>query len=459
MSIVPVVAIFILAASVRIGYAAACYLYLGPDGLMGPDSYAFLKTAQFLADGGSVMQVASEGLPGMDINVMPVAFILMGWTLLKGVAPDPLNYVLLQALMDAGTCILIGYIAQHIKKEMFIPAALLAALNPTQVVVAGMVYADTPFLFFIVAGFALCIGWLKEPSFRFALGMGVAWGLALMTRPFIQYWLYLLPAFLLILSLIMHRSGSVRRIIHVTVMMVLVVAIAAPMILRNLERYDTVKLSAQSGAHLLYWVTPLVREFKDGTPRAQSNARSTRLYENWNGTPPPDNPFLSSDRMLAVAKQELWDIGPAAIASAWAKGIVMNLLAPASTIATPVSSMPRTGFYDTPGANFEDKVWNYLFNNEGATYAAILLASGATMPFWVVLGIAGIFIGLYRQPKAALPVLLLVLWAGFTLMLNGPVVSPKYRLPMEPAWMIFTAISLGSLWHKITARKKYLSRD
>jgi len=84
MSIVLVILIFILAASVRIGYVVVCYLYLGLDGLMGPDSYAYLQTAQFLADGGSIMQVASEGQPGMDINIMPVAFILMGWTLSAG---------------------------------------------------------------------------------------------------------------------------------------------------------------------------------------------------------------------------------------------------------------------------------------------------------------------------------------------------------------------------------------
>ena len=366
---------------------------------------------------------------------------------------DPLNYVLVQALMDAGTCIWIGYIAQHIQKEMFIPAALLAAFNPTQIVVAGMVYADTPFLFFVAAGFGLSVGWLKDPSFRFTMGIGGAWGLAIMTRPFVQYWLYLLPIFLFIFSFILYRAGSVRRLVQIMMMTVLVVAITMPMALRNFDQFNTYRLSAQSGSHFLFWITPLVREFKDGTPRAVSKARSDQLYESWQSTPPPTDPFMSSDRMMAIAKQELWDMGPAAVASAWAKGSIMNLFAPASTIAMPVVSLPRTSFYDTPGVDLEDKVWNYLFNNEGGTYKAILLVSGAAMPFWVVLGIAGIFIGLHRQPKAALPVLLLVLWAGFTLMLNGPVVSPKYRLPMEPAWMIFASLSLSSLWHKITALK------
>lgn len=451
ISVTRIAVLFFLALIIRIGYAVACYLYLAPEGLMGPDSYSFLQTAQYLADGGSILQVAGEGHAGMDINVMPIAPMIMALTLSPGGIPDPLNYVLVQAVVDAGTCVLIAYLAHHIKEGLFTMAGVLAAVNPTQIVVSGMFYTDTPFLFFVTAGLVLTVVWFKNPSLRLALIMGAVWGLALMTRPFVQYWLFLLPFMLIVFSLILRRPGFIRQLLQMVLMGVLVCAIASPMALRNYDQFNTVKLSAQAGSHLLFWVTPLVREFKDGTPRAVSKARGDMLHKNWNG-PAAKNSFQNSEILTHIARQELSDLGLVAIASAWLKGAVMNVLAPAATIATPVSSLPRTGFYDTPGENLEDKVLNYLFNNEGSTYTAILLVSGATMPFWVVMGIAGIFIGLSQKPETSILVLLLVLWFGFTLALNGPVVSPKYRLPLEPAWVVFSALSLTPLWHWISDR-------
>ncbi len=443
--VLPAIFIFILAAGIRVGYVVFCYLQLGPDGLMGPDSHAFLLNAQFLAEGGSVFQVAGPGQANFVLDTMPVAFFLMSWTLTPGVPPDPLGYVLIQCWFDAATCILIGYLAEQIGRGMFVPAALLAALNPTQIVVAGMVYTDTPFLFFVTAGFVFTLTWLKEPSYRAAIGTGLMWGLALMTRPFVLYWLYVLPIILFAAATIVHGAGVMKRLLHIATMIVLVAAVAAPVALRNLDQFGTMRLSAQAGAHFLFWVTPLVREFKDGTPRSVSKERGYRLYETWNDTPPPKDPFASSDRMMEIAKRELLDLGPLAVAAAWMQGAAMNLLSPAAAIAPPVSSLPRNGFFDTPGKNFFDKSWNFLFRNDGAAYALILLLCAAPVPVWLLLGCTGGYFALFRRSGAAVPVLLFMLWIGYTLALNGPVFSPKYRLPLESVWVVLVVVGYVGL--------------
>jgi 4-amino-4-deoxy-L-arabinose transferase-like glycosyltransferase len=440
--------IFVLAVGVRAGYVAYCYLRLGPTGLMGADSRAFLLNSQYLADGGSIFQVGANGQAGFVLDTMPIAFWLMSWTLVPGTDPDPLGYVLLQCVVDAGTCLLIGLLAAQFSRELFVPAALLAALNPTQIVVAGMVYTDTPFLFFVTAGLVLSVLWLKAPDFRVAVGVGLVWGLALMTRPFVLYWLYVLPILLFVSATVLRHPGIARRCTQVVAMTVLVAIVAAPVALRNFDQFGTMRLSAQSGAHLLYWVVPLVGEFKDGTPREESNRRLQQLYKEWGGTQPPRGTFESSERMMEIAKSELLDLGPGAIATAWAQGAAMNLLAPATTITPPVTRLPRSGFYDTPGKDFLDKVWNFLFRNDGAGYAQILLLSALPMPVWILFAVAGIYIAFFRRQGTAIPALFLFLWAGFTLALNGPVFSPKYRLPLEPAWIVFVTITFASLWRR-----------
>lgn len=420
---------------------------------MGSDSHAFLLNAQYLAEGGSIFQVGTEGQAGFVLDTMPIAFLLMSWTLTPGAEPDPLAYILVQCFIDAGTCILIGWLAAQFSQGLFVPAALLAAFNPTQIVVAGMVYTDTPFLFFVTAGLAFTVLWLKTPTLRVAVGVGFAWGLALMTRPFVLYWLLVLPTILFVSAAVMRRPGVARRLAHIVAMTVLVAAVAAPVALRNFDQFGTMRLSGQSGAHLLYWVVPLVREFKDGTPRAVSNRRLEKLYREWGDTPPPPGYFESSDRMTEIATSELRELGPATVALAWAQGATMNLLAPAATIAPPVTNLPRSGFYDTPGENLPDKIWNFLFRNDGAGYAQILLLAAMPMPVWILFAVAGVYIAMFRRSGVAIPAFLLFLWVGFTLALNGPVFSPKYRLPLEPAWIVFVTITCTGLWWRFRRRR------
>lgn len=445
--------IFALAVGLRVGYAVYCYLWLGRAGLMGPDSEAYLLNAQYLADGGSIFQVGANGQEGFVLDVMPIAILLMSWTLTPGTDPDPLGYVLLQCVIDAGTCLLIGWLAAQVARELLVPAALLAAINPTQIVVAGMVYTDTPFLFFVTAGLAFSVLWLKMPTLRISVAIGFAWGMALMTRPFLLYWLYFLPVLLLVGGAVLHRVGFAKRCVHIAVMTVLIAVIAAPIALRNYDQFGTIRLSAQSGAHFLYWIVPLVREFKDGTPREETNLYLEKLYKDRTREKLPNGPFESSDQMMEIAQSELLDMGISPIIRAWVQGAGMNLLAPATTISPLVTSMPRSGFYETPGEDLLDKVWNFLFHNDGAGYALILLLSAMPMPVWIVFAAAGICISIFRGSSAAVSALILLIWTGFTLVLNGPVFSPKYRLPLEPVWIVFVTVAFVSLRQRFRPRE------
>ncbi|NMM45604.1 hypothetical protein HH303_14000 [Rhodospirillaceae bacterium KN72] len=440
--------IVLVAFALRVAYDLVCYSLLGPAGLMGPDSAAFLLNAQYLSDGGSLMTVADNGKSGFALDLMPISLLLMAATLTPGQPADPIGYVLVQAGMDAVTCLLIGRLAEFLEPRLFVPAALLAAVNPTQIVVAGLVYTDTPFLFFCCLGLVLFLEWQRTGALAMAVLSGLAWGGALMTRQFIQYWLFLLPVLGMLAAASSRPSvrDLFRRACHLAVMGGLIIAFAAPIALRNMDQFGSPRLSAQSGSHFLFWVVPLVREFNDGTPRSDSKARGDMLFQTWQGEPPPVNPFDSSDRMMEIAKQELLDLGPGAVVAAWVKGAALNLVAPASTISPLVSSLPHDGFYATAGDGLGQKIWNFLVHNSGKTFVLILVVSGIGMPIWLGLGITG-FVRAIRRPEFACVVLFL--WVGFVLALNGPVVSPKYRLPLEPAWIAFAALGWNTVRHRV----------
>jgi hypothetical protein len=62
-------------------------------------------------------------------------------------------------------------------------------------------------------------------------------------------------------------------------------------------------------------------------------------------------------------------------------------------------------------------------------------------------GVAVMLRQAWRDRAEMLPItILFALWFCFILAVNGPVASPKYRLPLEPVLNILTGIGFYSLW-------------
>ncbi len=163
-------ALLTLALAIRVSYDLAVFAAMGPSGLMGPDSYGYMNLAGRLASGEAGFFAADA--PVLDL--MPL-FPWLLWLVTAPFGAAPLPYVLLQALLDSATCVLVARAAAGLTPGLLMPAGILAALNPTQIVMAGMVYPDTLFLFFTAAMLASALAWLRQPSW----GRSAAAGLAL----------------------------------------------------------------------------------------------------------------------------------------------------------------------------------------------------------------------------------------------------------------------------------------
>ena len=59
-------------------------------------------------------------------------------------------------------------------------------------------------------------------------------------------------------------------------------------------------------------------------------------------------------------------------------------------------------------------------------------------------------VDLRRDPEVRLAPLLLIAWILFILVVNGPIASPKYRLPLEPAFAVFVALAFDDLRRRLT---------
>lgn len=442
--------IFLAALAIRWAYALLIFTFMGAAGLQGVDSIGYLANA--VAFSQSLSQGTLHGFDWLGNNpaVMPLFAWLMAINALLFKMLAPLSYVLIQGIFDAGTCLLIYSLAKTLHPRLAVPAAILSILNPTQIVLSGYVYNDTIFLFFVVLFLWAAARWLQAPSWRLALLLGLGLGLANLVRIIAAPWA---PALLLfLLAAAATRGRATRTAVAQLMSAAMIVAVCiAPILWRNLSNYGAWSLTPQGGQHLALWVVPLVREASDGTPWIKTFTQMQQREHDRFPTPAA-NLFDDSNRYRQIAIEALGGLGAPAIAKAWLTGAAINLASPAASLSPPVSQMPRTGFYETVGASPIGKIWNFLFHSGNRLYAWIILISSGGVLIMRGLQIAGLVI-LVRTGGNVPALALFILWTAYVLAVNGPIASPKYRLPIEPVLVVLGAAGLSPLLERRRMKK------
>jgi 4-amino-4-deoxy-L-arabinose transferase-like glycosyltransferase len=346
-----------------------------------------------------------------------------------------------QGVFDATTCLLVYGIAATLKEKIALASGIASAINPTQIVIAGIVYTDTPFLLFVALSLFGAVRWLRQPSLGCAFAIGIGLGGAALTRIVIAPWIPVLILFLLA-TVLLRRTFERRHVGHAILIGSLAALCLAPIVLRNWSEYRVFALTAQGGSHLAYWVVPLVKEAQDGTPWERTADLMKKRVQARDPTA-STSAFAESRVSSELGRDALRELGYAAVAKAWFIGAAINLASPAIIQSPPVQKLPRKGFYGTPGASPLEKMFNFVFRSDNRYYTVALLLGGLGIAIVRLIQLVGCVSLARTIPISGL--LLLLGWIGFILAVNGPVASPKYRLPMEPALNVFTGAGFVAL--------------
>jgi 4-amino-4-deoxy-L-arabinose transferase-like glycosyltransferase len=434
--------IFATALAIRWVYALVLFAAMGESGLKGPDSYSQVAYAKTFAASVVAGTVWGWDWLGPSLITMPLFNWLLALHVLTFGTHAPLTYVLMQGVIDAGTCLLVFGLAATLDKRYAAPAAFVAALNPTQIVLSGLVYTDTAFVFCVALVLLAAVRWLRTGLQTWAVLLGLALGTATLIRIVVVPFAPVMFVILLIGGLLTQASAW-RALRQLAVAVAIFAILLAPVVARSKLKYDTWSLTPQGGIHLALWVVPLVKEAKDGTSFARSaDDMEKRTRERFGG--PAANPYEESRRYTEIGSEAIRTLGAAATAKAWVIGAAINLGAPALTLSPPISQLSRTGFYATTGNTTLEKIGRFIFHSESALYVWTLL-----------IGITGITAARLIQLVGAATVswrgvnwIILVLfgtWCVYILAANGPVASPKYRLPLEPILDVLAGMGLVAL--------------
>jgi 4-amino-4-deoxy-L-arabinose transferase-like glycosyltransferase len=429
--------LFLAALAIRWTYSLVLFACMGETGFLGgADSYTFLEYPRFFAAAAASGTIGGLDWLGMQPYIMPLFLWLVASQALLFGTFGALTYVLLQGLLDAGTCLVVHGIANHFSPRYAVPAAVAATINPTQIVMSGMIYSDTPFVLFVALFLFATVRWLKEPSWRWAILIGVALGAASLTRVLVTPWAAAMLAYLLIV-LVLQRRLSARNAAQLVGAAAIVGLCIAPVLARNVIQFGAWSLTPQGGWHLASFVVPLVKEARDGTPwQLGYDEMERRMLLRFGN--PDDNPFEESRRYTELGREALAELGLVAVGKAWLRGAAINVAAPGIILSPPLYHLPRTGFYATVGTSFSEKVIKFLLYSDNAAYAWALLLGLLGVGVVRLIQLSGLVAMIIRR-EISLPVLgLLGGWFVFILLANGPIASPKYRLPLEPLLTVLT---------------------
>ena len=450
----PAPTVFGTALAIRLLSMAAIWIWGGNEAFTIEDSAQFLTEARHFAAAGTLLGFTPDGTAVFSPKIMPLAAALFALTRVDDAA-FAWRVILIQNLLDSLSCVLIALSAGSIDRRFALPAGLVAALNPTMITVSNLLLSDTLCLVFqallLYAALRLVARIANhrrgEDDFR-VWPVALTAALAIAGGTYTRFVALPLSVFLaaLLAAAVLWRFGAsggraLPRLGALAVAGAIALTAIQPVALRNQLGFSHYAFSDQSGAHLLYWVVPMARDLSGMQPRqaAQDEARE-RLSAMID---PEEDVFDRCEAMVTLGWEMLWETGGANLIEAWTAGAILNVGMPAVAINPVVRALPHESFYDASGSGGIDKILSYAAAAENRPYAAIVLASGLGTLVWLGLCALGIRTAARADPLA---VLVLLGWCAVALIVTGPVVSPKYRLPLEPALCVFVGAAIRAVF-------------
>ena len=131
---------------------------------------------------------------------------------------------------------------------------------------------------------------------------------------------------------------------------------------------------------------------------------------------------------------------------AWIIGGVINVSLPSIHLNKSVREMKSGSFYIMGGNNIYEKIKLFLYNSNSIKYIVIMASFGFITVLFNIIKIVGISI--FIKHKIYLTEFVLILIPLYFIIIAGPVLSARFRMPIEPIMIIFFIYGINYIKEK-----------
>jgi len=424
----------------RVGYIFQFFL---PTYLEAEDQLLYIALAQSILQEGIWPALVSERTLGYPI-ILAGIFHIFG--------SEYFLVVMLQALIDSFTCLLIGLLAVKIlQKNIGVFAGILSAFNLNMIVLSSMALTETSFLFLFTLSNLLLAHFILEKKSKY-LYAGLAFlALSTMVRS-ASYYLLPLTLFYLLLLVFLRDYKFSKLMPLFAVSTTIIGIILLPQHLHNWDENRSTDFVSQKGTHILGWVVPAVYQYSgmgsyhDGQKLAHSRLEGELKKEGLISL--PNDPFEASRYKVRVAYSIFEDFGYFNILKSWTVGALINMLAPSAAFSPAVRAMEHPSFYATQGSGIVEKLWFYI-TGSGSLYLLILSVGTITSLIFFSFFLLGWYLALRNKEKFQQSILIFfTMQIAYFVLITGPIIGSKYRLPIEPIMTVFIAYAISYILDK-----------
>tara|TARA_E500000178_G_scaffold269730_1_gene267620 strand:+ start:201 stop:1538 length:1338 start_codon:yes stop_codon:yes gene_type:complete len=415
---------FLLAFFVRLFFL---FFYNPSAEKLVEDELLYWNSALIYLDKGSLEEsIMAERMPG--IFIYSKILLALSFKNLK-------IYLVFQALIDALTCIVMYKTGSIIFPKQKTYIYLSATLSPLMIILSSQVLSETIFLFFFTIFLFFSVKILSEKNhlyYKMAIA-GFFLGLATCIRS-LTYPLVFLSIVPFVIVLIKNNTFKNKIIIACITFLFFALLPLSPRIYDNIINHSTYVLTSQSGTHLAYWVAPMIISETKNINRNDAIKYIDKVAKKY----PLTEDYYKNDQILRkVGIKVLSEVNKVDLTFHWTKAGLINLIAPSILIDKSLRVLPHPSYYETGNI----LAWLKLIysNSEYHKYLIYILIASISSIFTIISLIIGpLFI--FRNQRIIFYIT--TLYILYFLLITGPVLSPKYILPILPCIFLYQGITL-----------------
>jgi len=347
-----------------------------------------------------------------------------------------LALAVVQVLLAACTTVLLAGLAYRLRRSraVAITAAVIWAITPIRALFSGMIAPETLFTSLLILILYCLIQPNDSSRWWHAALAGLAYGLAVLTRPI---GIILIP----ILILVLLWQHPPRQWLRTLVAAILAVGLVLmPWLVRNYRLYRRITLSSIGGFNLLFYTTASVIAHEAGVSFLDGQELVGSYYQDYlQRHPEIHNPAEQSQAMMAVAIEIILK---RPIAFAW-YNLLHSLYGMAPGVSTAIVFL-RPGMLDPNTVQGSPAV-------AALGHPLVAFVAGVLTLFYVplyALSAVGLLRLFWKRDWFVLLTMLLLI--AVPLYAAGGASSSRFRVPIEPYLALLAAegIWTGVLWLK-----------